>query len=75
MARYGEPKKWEDLKDHEKIEDLRNDVKKLFSAVRDLYATLNAQSHQHQETDSLLRQVAKIVHELERKLAPSKKGG
>lgn len=59
------PKTWEDLTTEEKIEDLRRDMKRVFSIVDGLNHTLTRALHQ---MDRQASEVAKEIADLKKKL-------
>ena len=69
-ARYSGKKTWDQLSQSEKVEDLHKDMLIVISAVRDFTLELNKQSINTARVEEVLKDVAKAVERLEKKVAP-----
>ena len=67
-ARYSGKKAWDQLSQSEKIEDLHKDMLIVISAVRDFTLELNKQSISTARVEEALKDVAKAVERLEKKV-------
>jgi hypothetical protein len=68
-ARYSGKKAWDQLSQSEKVEDLHKDMLIVISAVRDFTLELNKQSISTARVEEVLKDVAKAVERLEKKVA------
>lgn len=57
-------KKWEEMTQAEKVEDLRKDVKRIFQVLNELHSEQSALSHRVTGAASLASELAKKVERL-----------